>query len=114
MKSKFYGLDLASLYAKKAVRLRRTKNEVHVEYVFAYNWSPEFKATHPNFADYAIRCVGKTARGVPFRAGAITVGKHAGHWFYQYGPELGTVETILADPASIYEYSNEQLHNLNL
>ena len=114
MKSYFYGKNLAELHNKKAVRVKETKTGILVEYIYKYDWPENLKKQHPRLADYCVRCFGKNAKNVPFKAGLLQTDKKEGHFFFQYGPSLETVDELLANPKAIYEMTNKEIHNLHL
>ena len=108
MKSYFYGKDPKTLYDQKAVRVRKTKTCTLVEYIYKFNWTEEIKKKHPEWSDYCVKCLGKNAKNVPFKAGAIEEGKKEGHWWFQYGPNLDTVNYYIDNPAAIYDLTNKE------
>ena len=114
MKSSFYGKDLETLYNQRAVKVKRTRNTVLVEFVYKFNWTEDVKRAHPDFTDFCVRCIGKNALDVPFKAGAIKDGKHEGHWWFQYGPELSAVKDFIENPTAIYDLNKEDMVKLHM
>lgn len=111
MKSYFYGKDLATLHSKRAVRVRETKTGTFVEYIYKFNWPEETKAEHPEFNDYCVRCVGKNAKNVPFKAVPLdhNHGNKEGQLFFQNGPTLDTVNKLLQNPKAVYDMTKKDM-----
>ena len=111
MKSYFYGKDLAMLHNKKAIRVKETKTCILVEYIYKYDWPEETKAKHPEFEDYCIKCIGKNAKNVPFKANTLghNYGNKEGHLFFQYGPNLNTVNQLLKNPKAVYDMTKKEM-----